>query len=120
MFLVYHRWSRPLLLFLSTITIVIVYTMVEMNAARLVIFLLLLFILYNLVIETWVALAFISPGKRKKEFISKGWVSQFHKFDTTIHSMSYFDNKVRPLVIIIHGWRSCASSMQGRAENYIE
>ena len=120
MFLVYYRWSRPLLLFLSTITIVIVYTMVEMNAARLVIFLLLLLILYNLVIETWVALAFISPGKRKKEFISKGWVSQFHKFDTTIHSMSYFDNKVRPLVIIIHGWRSCASSMQGRAENYIE
>lgn len=120
MFLVYHRWSRPLLLFLSTITIVIVYTMVEMNAARLVIFLLLLLILYNLVIETWVALAFISPGKRKKEFISKGWVSQFHKFDTTIHSMSYFDNKVRPLVIIIHGWRSCASSMQGRSENYIE
>ena len=81
MFLVYYRWSRPLLLFLSTITIVIVYTMVEMNAARLVIFLLLLLILYNLVIETWVALAFISPGKRKKEFISK---VGFHNFISLI------------------------------------
>ena len=115
-----NRWSRPLLLFLSTIAIVIVFVMIEMNNAKIIIFPLLLLFFYNLVIETWVGLAFISPGKKKKkDLVSKGWFSQFHNLDTTIHSMSHFDNKVRPLVIIIHGWRSGASSMLGRAENYI-
>ena len=63
------------------------------------------FVQFNL--ETWVALAFISPGKRKDTTMGN-WTSQFHELDTTIHSLSYFDNTVKPLVIIVHGWRSRA------------
>ena len=82
--------------------------------------LVLLLTLYNLILETWVALAFISPGKRKDTTMGSDWTSQFHELDTTIHSLSYFDDTVKPLVIIVHGWRSRASSMQGRAEHYIK
>ncbi len=89
-------------------------------AITILIVLVLLLTLYNLVLETWVALAFISPGKRKDTTMGSDWTSQFHELDTTIHSLSYFDNKVKPLAIIVHGWRSRASSMQGRAEHYIK
>ena len=80
----------------------------------------LVLLLYNLILETWVSLAFISPGNKKKRLTPDDWISQFHELDTSIHSISYFDDKIRPLVIIVHGWRSGASSMLGRADNYIK
>ena len=76
--------------------------------------------MFNLILETWVALAFISPSNNKPDFEAEGWVSKFHYLDSTIHSKSFFDGNVRPLVILIHGWRSGASSMKGRAAAYIK
>ena len=101
------------------ICLVIITLLLNIKALNIIFIPLFLFGIYNLVIEMWVALAFISPGNRKKEFKSVGWISKFHDLDSKIHSTSYFDNQIRPLVIIIHGWRSSASSMLGRAENYI-
>ena len=80
----------------------------------------LLYLTYNFILETWVALAFISPGNRKSELKSEGWVSNYHNFDSKIHTKSHFDENIRPLVIIVHGWRSGAISMLGRAKNYLE
>ena len=119
MLFVYHRWTRPTILFaLTTICLIICINLTSVTA-RLITLAVILILLYNLVIESWVAFAFIAPGKRKKELIAPGWSSQFHNCETIVHTMSYFDDEIRPLVIIIHGWRSGASSMQGRAEHYI-
>ncbi len=120
MFFAHHRWTRPLSIFSATIVIALVCQMNETTGGKIFFLTILLLSLYNLILEVWVSLAFISPGNKKKEFMTTGWVSQLHEFDTVIHSMSYFEAKVRPLVIIIHGWRSGASSMQGRARNYIK
>lgn len=120
MFLVRYRWARPLILFLLTAIIIITIIYVNEPILRMLLVVFWLFTLYNLVVETWVALAFISPGKRKDNKINSLWTSKFHELDTEIHSVSYFDNEVRPLAIIVHGWRSRASSMQGRANHYIK
>ena len=53
-------------------------------------------------------------------FTEIGWESSFHNLSTQIHAKSHFDRVKRPLVIIIHGWRSGAISMQGRAEMYLK
>ena len=63
-------------------------------------------------------MAFISPGNKKKMFTETGWSSSYHNLSTQIHAKSHFDEIKRPLVIIIHGWRSGAISMQARAETY--
>lgn len=120
MFLVRHRWARPFVILSSIISMIYFLILLNDKIIKLIMLPLVVLLFYNLIIETWVSLAFISPGNRKKEFISVGWTSQFHDLDTTIHSMSYFDDQIRPLVIIVHGWRSGASSMLGRAENYIK
>ena len=120
MFLVRFRWARPFLLLLLTIVIFSMTLLSNEFAITILLVLVLLLTLYNLILETWVALAFISPGKRKDTTMGSDWTSQFHELDTTIHSLSYFDDLVKPLVIIVHGWRSRASSMQGRAEHYIK
>ena len=65
-------------------------------------------------------MAFISPGNKKKMFTNSNWQSTFHNLSTQIHAKSHFDEVKRPLVIIIHGWRSGAISMQGRAEIYLK
>lgn len=77
-------------------------------------------IVYNFVLELWIAMAFISPGNKKKMFNENGWQSSYHNLSTKIHVKSYFDDVKRPLVIIIHGWRSGAISMEGRANKYIQ
>jgi len=76
--------------------------------------------LYNFILELWIGMAFISPGNKKKMFNDAKWQSSFHNLSTQIHVKSHFDDAKRPLVIIIHGWRSGAISMQGRAEIYLK
>lgn len=120
MLFVRYRWARPFVILSMILCLVLVSVFFTSKITNFVMLPLIALLFYNLIIETWVSLAFISPGNRKKELVSDGWISQFHELDTTIHSMSYIDDKIRPLVIIVHGWRSGASSMLGRAENYIK
>ena len=120
MILGYSRWLRPLLLFLLSIFLGAIIATNQQFFILIVIVILGIITLFNLILETWVALAFISPSNNKPDFEAEGWVSKFHYLDSTIHSKSFFDGNVRPLVILIHGWRSGASSMKGRATAYIK
>ena len=120
MFLVKYRWVRPFLL-LSLLVIFTVRLLISstfLEAGIFISFLCLIF--YNFILELWIAMAFISPGNKKKMFNENGWRSSFHNLSTNIHVKSYFDDVKRPLVIIIHGWRSGAISMEGRANKYIQ
>ena len=119
MFFAYHRWYRPSIFFiLLNLNIILIFQQTSNNLS-IILICALLYLTYNFILETWVALAFISPGNRKPELISEGWISNYHNYDSKIHTKSHFDSNVRPLVIIVHGWRSGAISMLGRAENYL-
>lgn len=120
MLLVKYRWIRPSLLLLLLITVVYL-SVISSTLLELIICLAFSFLIfYNLILETWIAMAFISPGNKKKMFKENGWSSSYHNLSTNIHVKSYFDDVKRPLMIIIHGWRSGAISMEYRANKYIE
>ena len=120
MILAKYRWLRPSLLLASlAISVFFVFTSSSIIEYSITI-LLSLILVYNFILELWIGMAFISPGNKKKMFTEIGWESSFHNLSTQIHAKSHFDQEKRPLVIIIHGWRSGAISMQGRAEIYLK
>ena len=120
MILAKYRWLRPTLLLGSLIiSVFFVFTSSSIIESSITI-LLSLILAYNFILELWIGMAFISPGNKKKMFTEIGWESSFHNLSTQIHAKSHFDQVKRPLVIIIHGWRSGAISMQGRAEIYLK
>ena len=120
MILAKYRWLRPSLLLVSLMISVFFLVASSSFFEYSITILLSLILSYNLILELWIGMAFISPGNKKKMFAETGWNSSFHNLSTQIHAKSYFDKVKRPLVIIIHGWRSGAISMQGRAETYIK
>ena len=120
MILAKYRWLRPSLLLASlAISVFFLFTSSSIIEYSITI-LLSLILVYNFILELWIGMAFISPGNKKKMFTEIGWESSFHNLSTQIHAKSHFDQEKRPLVIIIHGWRSGAISMQGRAEIYLK
>ena len=120
MFLAKYRWLRPGLLLVSLI-VAIIFLFISSSFFQFFITILVSVILaYNFILELWIGMAFISPGNKKKMFTNSKWQSTFHNLSTQIHAKSHFDEVKRPLVIIIHGWRSGAISMQGRAEIYLK
>ena len=77
--------------------------------------------LYNSILEAYVALTFISPGKRKVSLKGDNWEQlrlQHEGPEIVIVKNKNF--KSGPLMLIIHGWRSSSSSMLGRAELYLK
>ncbi len=76
---------------------------------------------YNSLLETYVALTFISPGKRKASLEGDNWeqLRLQHK-GPEIVIVKNKNFKKGPLMLIIHGWRSSSSSMVGRAELYLK
>ena len=120
MILANYRWLRPSLLLISLIISVFFLVNSSSIIEYCITILLSLILAYNFVLELWIAMAFIAPGNKKKMFTEIGWDSSYHNLSTQIHAKSHFDKVKRPLVIIIHGWRSGAISMQGRAEIYLK
>ena len=120
MILAKYRWLRPTLLLALLIVAVLFLVASSSFLEYSITFLLSLILSYNFILELWVGMAFISPGNKKKMFTETGWSSSYHKLSTQIHAKSHFDEIKRPLVIIIHGWRSGAISMKDRAETYLK
>ena len=121
MMFAYHRWTRVIIL--STITVgSLLFSVVCENiyVKLIILFPAFCYFLFETSIEMLVALTFIAPQNRKKQFDQVNWQSTIHQCSTKIHTMSYFDSEKRPLIIIIHGWRSGAISMFDRAKKYID
>lgn len=120
MIFVEYRWRRVLVLYALIFTLLSAYSISSDAIVKSVILMITTYVIYESYIETLVALAFITPGNRKIEISDEQWLSRFTHTDINCHYYSRFLNKKAPLVIIIHGWRSGASSSLARAKIYIE
>ena len=78
------------------------------------------FCLYNFVMEVYISMSFIVPGRRKNPYDKPGW---------TQHDIGYGGKSLRvvinaqkqpsPLLILIHGWRSSSASVGDRGEWFV-
>ena len=69
MLFVRYRWARPFGILSMIFCLVLVSVLFTSKITKFVMLPLIALLLYNLIIETWVSLAFISPGNRKKELV---------------------------------------------------
>jgi pimeloyl-ACP methyl ester carboxylesterase len=72
--------------------------------------------LYHTIIEFYVGISFLLPGRRKPSFEGDGWSSNFFDHDgCLIHTVSKIQTGPAPLLVMVHGWRSSSRSVADRA-----
>ena len=120
MLFIQYRWLRPLILHVTLLVLFATFFISSNIVSKSLLLILIGFTIYKSYIETLVALAFITPGNRKPEIIDDQWLSKYTNGDIKCHYYSKFNENNAPLVIIIHGWRSGASSSLPRANIYLE
>ena len=120
--LLYHRWTVCFMAFFLTVSC-IVY-LIFFNDNTFINIFLIFFIpvmVYNTILESYVALTFISPTNRKVSLESEGWEQiKLQHQGPEIFTVRNMRSIKAPLVLMIHGWRSSSSSMLDRADLYIE
>ena len=120
MLFVQSRWLRPLILYVTLLVLFAIFFISSNIVSKSLLLILIAFIIYESYIETLVSLAFITPGNRKPEITDDQWLSKYTNGDLKCHYYSRFIENKAPLVIILHGWRSGASSSLPRANIYLE
>ena len=120
MLFVQYRWFRPLILHVTLLVLFATFFISSNIVSKSLLLILIGFTIYESYIETLIALAFITPGNRKPQIIDDQWLSKYTNGDIKCHYYSKFNENNAPLVIIIHGWRSGASSSLPRANIYLE
>ena len=120
MLFVQSRWLRPLILYVTLLVLFAIFFISSNIVLKSLLLILIAFIIYESYIETLVSLAFITPGNRKPEITDDQWLSKYTNGDLKCHYYSRFIENKAPLVIILHGWRSGASSSLPRANIYLE
>ena len=120
MLFVQSRWLRPLILYVTLLGLFAIFFISSNIVSKSLLLILIAFIIYESYIETLVSLAFITPGNRKPEITDDQWLSKYTNGDLKCHYYSRFIENKAPLVIILHGWRSGASSSLPRANIYLE
>ena len=120
MLFVQSRWLRPLILHVTLLVLFATFFISSNIVSKSLLLILIAFIIYESYIETLVSLAFITPGNRKPEITDDQWLSKYTNGDLKCHYYSRFIENRAPLVIILHGWRSGASSSLPRANIYLE
>lgn len=120
MLFVQSRWLRPLILHVTLLVLFATFFISSNIVLKSLLLILIAFIIYESYIETLVSLAFITPGNRKPEITDDQWLSKYTNGDLKCHYYSRFIENRAPLVIILHGWRSGASSSLPRANIYLE
>lgn len=77
--------------------------------------------LYHTIIEFYVGISFLLPGRRKPSFEGDGWSSNFFDHDgCLIHTVSKIHTGPAPLLVMVHGWRSSSRSVADRAMWFTE
>jgi pimeloyl-ACP methyl ester carboxylesterase len=77
--------------------------------------------LYHTIIEFYVGISFLLPGRRKPSFEGDGWSSNFFDHDgCLIHTVSKIQTGPAPLLVMVHGWRSSSRSVADRAMWFTE
>ena len=76
---------------------------------------------YNSILETYVALTFIHPGKRKDSLEGDNWEQiRLQHNGPEIAIVKNKNSKNGPLMLMIHDWRSNSSSLRGSADLYLK
>lgn len=120
--LLYNRWSVCVIaIFLTSVSIISLFIFDSSIYLKLFLVIISLFGIYNSILETYVAITFISPGKVKASLDHEDWdlIRLVHKGPEVIVFRNLRLEKA-PLILMIHGWRSSSSSMLGRAEIYLK
>lgn len=109
-----HRFARfglgLALTFLSTV----VFSL--MDVPTLLVGCILAIGLYHTIIEFYVGISFLLPGRRKPSFQGDGWGNQmFNHEGCPINTVSNIQTGPSPLMVMVHGWRSSSSSVSDRA-----
>ena len=69
----------------------------------------------NFMIETYVSLSFITPGRKKKSFADAGWKQQYITVEgKKLNAVSFQQKDPSPLLFLIHGWRASSHSVGDR------
>ncbi len=77
--------------------------------------------LYHTIIEFYVGISFLLPGRRQPSFEGEGWNSQVFDYDgCPINTVSTLQTGPSPLMVMVHGWRSSSSSVAERAMWFAE
>ena len=76
---------------------------------------LVFFSVYNALIEIYVGMSFLTPGKKKPPFEAEGWSHHDLVYGTnSLHAVAFKQEESAPLLIVIHGWRSSSRSVGDR------
>jgi len=114
-----HRFARFGLGF--ALTILSTFVLAIMDVPTILIGCVVLIGLYHTLIEFYVGISFLLPGRRKSSFESDGWNSQFFDYDgCSINTVSNIQTQISPLMVMVHGWRSSSSSVADRAMWFTE
>ena len=114
-----HRFARSGLgLALTLLSTVILFLM---DVPTILIGCVMAIALYHTVIEFYVGISFLLPGRRKPSFEADGWSSKFFDYDgCLINTVSKIQTGPAPLLVMVHGWRSSSSSVADRAMWFTE
>lgn len=70
---------------------------------------------YHALIEFYIGLSFLTPGKRKPSYQAEGWTHHDLSYgQKSLHAVAFKQENTAPLLIIIHGWRSSSRSVGDR------
>jgi pimeloyl-ACP methyl ester carboxylesterase len=75
------------------------------------------FCLYNFVMELYIGMSFIVPGRTKRPYDKPGWTQHDIPYGKkSLHVVISAQKNPSPLLILIHGWRSSSASVGDRGE----
>ena len=118
-----NRWITCLMAILFIILDIFILLSYSNNSV-IILSLIILFniiLFYNVIIELYVALIFMPPGRRKSSIDNPNWTHNRLKHDgPEIYFLSKIKNEKAPLMVMVHGWRSSSKSLEQRANLYLE
>ncbi len=77
--------------------------------------------LYHFIIEVYVSLSFLKPGRRKQTFQGKNWHPHQVEHDgRKVRIVTYTQKQPSPLLILVHGWRASTSSVSDRGQWFVD
>lgn len=75
-----------------------------------------LYAIFNGIIEFFVGVSFLLPGRKKPSFQHEDWLSSnFQTNECTMNAVYKVQNQPSPLLFIVHGWRSSSRSVADRS-----
>lgn len=77
--------------------------------------------MYNVLLESFVSLSFLTPGRPKPSFEAKGWQNHEFNFESrVVNTIAHWKETPAPLLVLVHGWRASSASVSDRGRWFAE